>query len=120
MLNELGSSTPFFPEMWDQKIINRLKIFCAEMSNRLLGDTGIYVTLEGEAGDSQAHPRQVIWGLSWQWTPQLNVPLGRPETTVYVCPGWDGERERQFWQVVKEALSLLTSLAFGVEHEVLP
>lgn len=88
-----------------QKNYQQIEIFCAEMSNRLLGDTGIYVTLEGEAGDSQAHPRQVIWGLSWQWTPQLSVSLCWPGTAVSVCTGWDGER-RQFWQVVKEALSL--------------
>lgn len=90
------------------------------MSNRLLRDTGIYLTLEGEAGDSQAHPQQVIWGLSWQWTPQLSRPLGWSRTAVSVCPGWGGERGRRFWQVVKEALSLPMSLAFGVEHKVLP
>lgn len=66
----IGSSTHlFFPTMWDRKISNGLKMFCVEMSNRLLGNIGISLTLPGEAGDSQAHPQQVIWGLSWQWAP---------------------------------------------------
>jgi hypothetical protein len=58
--------------MWEGKeTINNLNVFCAEMSNRPLGDTGVSLTMEGKAGDSQAHPCKVSWDLSWQWIPRL-------------------------------------------------
>lgn len=71
--------------MWDRKdTINRLKVFCAEMSNKLFGGTGISLTFEGEAGASQAHPQQVIWGLALQWTPLLSGPWAGPGQ-LFLC-----------------------------------
>lgn len=88
------------------------------MSNKLLGGTGISVTLEAEAGASQAHPQQVIRGLSWQWTPHLSGPWAGPgKFFLYVLDGW-GKR-KTILAGGERTLSLLMSLAFSVEHKVL-
>lgn len=76
------------------------------------------MTLEAEAGASQAHPQQVIRGLSWQWTPQLSGP-GLAQESSFLCPGWVGKR-KTILAGGERTLSLLMSFNQpDVRHKVL-
>lgn len=78
-------------------------MFCVEMSNRLLGNRNF--TDLGRGSWGQPSPPNVrSFGASLGSGIPSSVDCRLAQDSCFWCPGRGGDRERRFWQVVKEAL----------------